>query len=275
MRSLFVLIFAAATAANPQPPVPSPATASNASWSLVWSDEFNAPANTPPDPAKWVYDLGHSTDGWGNHELEAYTNSLDNVRQDGQGHLVIRALKDDKGDYTSARIKTLGKFATQYGKIEVRMKIPQGQGVWPAFWAMGADIEKIGWPNCGEIDIMENIGKEPAIVHGTVHAPGYYGDKGPSGSYTLPAGQKLADDFHVYGMVWTADSIEFEFDGHPYFKVPASSIPAGTKWIFNKPFFLLLNLAIGGDWPGSPNSSTVFPSEMIVDYVRVYKKGAK
>jgi beta-glucanase (GH16 family) len=266
MRGLFLFALLATTPASPQSPTPNPAP-----WKLAWSDEFNGPANAPPDPAKWVHDLGHNTDGWGNHELESYTDSIENAHQDGQGHLVIRALKDAAGNYTSARLKTLGKYATLYGKIEARVKIPHGQGVWPAFWSMGADIEKVEWPNCGEIDIMENIGKEPNIQHGSLHGPGYSDGHSLTGAYTLPKGQKLSDDFHVYGITWTAQSIQFEFDGHQYFTATPASIPAGSKWIFNKPFFLLLNLAIGGDWPGPPNNSTMFPQEMLVDYVRVYK----
>jgi beta-glucanase (GH16 family) len=250
------------------------ATFTNAQdWKLVWSDEFDGPANTLPDADKWTYDLGHN--GWGNHELENYTKSLDNVHLDGQGHLIIRALRDAAGNYTSARLKTLGKFSTAYGKIEARIKLPSGQGMWPAFWALGADIKKVGWPKCGEIDIMENIGKEPGIQHGSLHGPGYSDGNSLSGAYTLPAGEKLSDDFHVYGIVWTAGSIEFEFDGKRYFTATTASLAAGKQWMFNKPFFLILNVAVGGDWPGSPDSSTVFPQQMTVDYVRVYQPAAK
>ncbi len=160
MRRLFLTVLTAALAASPQSPAPN-----SASWKLVWSDEFNGAANTRPDASKWVYDIGHDVDGWGNHELETYTKSLENVHQDGQGHLVIRALKDESGNYTSGRLITKGKFTTTYGKIEARIKLAYGQGIWPAFWAMGADIDKLGWPHCGEIDIMENIGKEPGVFH--------------------------------------------------------------------------------------------------------------
>jgi beta-glucanase (GH16 family) len=263
MRSIFLLVLAAAAASSQSP-----------AWKLAWSDEFNGPPNAPPDASKWSYDLGHNTDGWGNHELEAYTNSIENVHQDGQGHLVIRALKDAAGEYTSGRIITKGKFTTTYGKIEARVKIPYGQGVWPAFWSMGADVDTVQWPNCGEIDIMENIGKEPGIQHGSVHGPGYSDGHSLTGTYALAKGEKLSDAFHVYGIVWTKESIEFLFDGHAYFKATSASVPSGSKWIFNKPFFLLLNLAVGGDWPGSPDSSTIFPREMLVDYVRVYEPAA-
>jgi len=246
----------------------SPALA-QADWKLVWADEFDGPANHPPDPSKWGYDLGHGRNGWGNQELENYTNSVQNVFLDGTGHLVIRALKDGEG-YTSGRIKTLGKFAATYGKIEARIKIPYGTGVWPAFWMLGADIETAGWPNCGEIDIMENIGREPSTVHGSVHGPGYSGAHPITGTYSLPKGRSLSDDFHVFAVVWTEGSIQFLIDDEPYEEATPASVP-GKRWVFDKPFFLLMNLAIGGNWPGPPDTSTKFPLEMIVDYVRVYQ----
>jgi beta-glucanase (GH16 family) len=266
MRGIPLIVLLTAAAASPQSPAHS-----RAAWKLSWSDEFNGPANSPPDASKWVYDIGHGGDGWGNHELEAYTDSIENVRQDGQGHLIIRALKDESGNYTSARLKTLGKFAATYGKIEARIKLPYGQGIWPAFWALGADIGTVGWPDCGEIDIMENIGKEPGIQHGSLHGQGYSDGHSLTGAYTLPKGEKLSDDFHVYAIIWAKQSVEFLFDGHAYFKATPASIPKGAQWIFNKPLFLLLNVAVGGDWPGSPDSSTIFPQEMTVDYVRVYE----
>ena len=246
-------------------------TAGADNWKLVWSDEFNGPTNTLPDAANWTYDLGHGHNGWGNQELETYTNSIDNVHLDGIGHLIIRALAGESGAYTSARLKTQGKFMTAYGKIEARIKLPYGQGIWPAFWALGADIDTIGWPKCGEIDIMENIGREPDIQHGSLHGPGYSGGNSVTATYSLPTGRKLSDDFHVYAIVWSRESIEFLFDDHPYLKATPASLPAGTPWVFNKPFFLLLNVAVGGNWPGSPDSSTIFPQEMMVDYVRVYQ----
>jgi len=241
-------------------------------WKLVWSDEFDGRANTLPDASKWSYDLGKK--GWGNHELENYTQWLQNVHMDGHGHLIIRALRDSSGGYTSARLKTQGKFSTSYGRIEASIKLPYGQGIWPAFWALGADINKVGWPGCGEIDIMENIGKEPGIQHGSLHGNGYSDGHSITGAYSLPKGEKLSDHFHVYAIVWSADQVEFLFDGHSYLSVTAQSLKPGTKWAFNHPFFLLLNVAVGGDWPGSPDDTTVFPQEMTVDYVRVYKPAA-
>src|SRR5580704_5734211 len=219
MPRLFLTLLIAAVAASPQHQAPSPA-----SWKLAWSDEFNGPANTRPDASKWAYDIGHDGDGWGNHELEAYTNSLENVHQDGQGHLVIRALKDASGNYTSGRLITKGKFTTTYGKIEARIKIAHGQGIWPAFWALGADIDKVGWPDCGEIDIMENIGKEPGIQHGSMHGRGYSDGHSLTGAYKLPKGEKLSDEFHNYAIVWTKENVEFLFDDRPYFKVTPASV---------------------------------------------------
>ncbi len=240
---------------------------SAADWQIVWRDEFDGKAGSLPDSTKWTYDLGSG--GWGNKELETYTNSPDNVHLDGNGHLVIRVIKTQSG-YTSARLKTQGKFATAYGKVEARMKIPFGQGIWPAFWMLGEDISKAGWPACGEIDVMENIGKEPNIVHGTVHGPGYSGGNGIGKSITLK--NRVADDFHIFTVVWEPESIEFFVDGVSYHKVTPASLPANTQWVFNKPFFLLLNLAVGGSWPGNPDDTTQFPQDLIVDWVRVSKK---
>lgn len=238
-------------------------------WQLVWSDEFNGPANSAPDTSKWSYDLGAT--GWGNNELENYTDSLENAHLDGKGNLVIRAVRTAAAGYTSARLKTQGKFAVMYGKIEARMKIPFGHGVWPAFWMLGSDFDTAGWPKCGEIDIMENIGGEPSVIHGSLHGPGYSGSSPVTSTFTLPAGQVFSSEFHTYSVVWTPEGIEYYVDDLPYLKVSPATIPAGTAWVFTKPFFLLLNVAVGGNWPGTPDSTTQFPQELVVDYVRVYK----
>ncbi|MGA8026739.1 MAG: glycoside hydrolase family 16 protein [Bryobacteraceae bacterium] len=237
-------------------------------WKLIWSDEFNGAKDAPPDSSKWTYDLGAG--GWGNHELEVYTKSPENISQDGEGHLVIRAVKTESG-FTSARIKTQDKFTVEYGKIEARMKIPYGQGMWPAFWMLGNNIAAAGWSKCGEIDVMENIGKEPSVVHGTVHGPGYSGAHGITSQYSLPGGKPLSDDFHVYGIEWGPNSIQFFLDGQPYSTVTPASLPKGTVWVYDHPFFLLLNLAVGGGWPGNPDATTVFPQTLLVDWVRVWQ----
>lgn len=257
---------------------------STGGWKLVWSDEFNGPAGAPPDPAKWNYDLGGG--GWGNGEAETYTNSPNNVFQDGQGNLVIRAIRDAFGNYTSARLQTGSPGASthtadvswQYGRIEARIKLPFGQGVWPAFWMLGENIGSAGWPTCGEVDIMENFGtfQNNAIKNnGTAHGPGYSADKGIGKSYTLPFGEKVADDYHLYVIEWSQDSIEWFVDGASYHKVTPASLPAGRQWVFNNPFFILLNLAIGGPstFLGRPDPNTPFqPQDMLVDYVRVYQR---
>jgi beta-glucanase (GH16 family) len=247
-------------------------------WKLVWSDEFNAPDGSSVDRSKWVLETGSGV--WGNEELEYYTDRPANVFVR-EGNLVIRALnekyppsdpKDPKArDYTSGRLKTFGKFSQTYGRFEARIKVPFGQGMWPAFWMLGDDIDKAGWPACGEIDIMENIGKEPSVIHGSIHGPGYIGNVGIEAPFTLPGGQRFADDFHVFAVEWTPDSIAFFVDQTMYVKRTRDDLRPGWKWVFDKPFFLILNLAVGGDWPGAPDSSTHFPQEMLVDYVRVYE----
>jgi beta-glucanase (GH16 family) len=248
----------------------------NAKWKLTWSDEFNGPDGFGIDSSKWVFDLGGS--GWGNQELESYTNRPQNAHiQD--GNLVIRVLQekytgaDGKSmNYTSARLKTLGKFSQKYGRFEARMKIPFGQGLWPAFWMLGDDIEKAGWPDSGEIDIMENIGKEPSTVHGTIHGPGYNGANGISAPFVLPANKRFADDFHIYAVEWEPNTIRFYVDDSLYATRTPADLPAGKKWVYDHPFFLLLNCAVGGEWPGNPDATTIFPQTMLVDYVRVYER---
>jgi len=237
-------------------------------WRLIWHDEFDGPIGAPPDPTLWVAESGAR--GWGNHELEHYTKLPENASLDGEGHLVIMALAKPKSVYTSARLKTQDRFSVTYGKIEARMQIPYGQGMWPAFWMMGADFADKGWPACGEIDIMENIGKEPFSIHGTVHGPGYSGTGGIGATATLTNGRQFADDFHVFGVIWEEDNIQFLLDGEPYFHVTPSHLPAGAHWAFDHPFYLLLNLAVGGDWPGAPDRTSEFPQRLTVDYVRVY-----
>jgi uncharacterized protein (TIGR03437 family) len=252
-------------------------------WKLVWSDEFNQAAGSPPDPANWNYDLGGG--GWGNGEAEVYTNSRQNVFQDGNGNLVIRAIRDASGNFTSARLQTGTPGASthttdlswQYGRIVARIKLPFGQGIWPAFWMLGENIGTAGWPTCGEVDIMENFGtfnNNAAVNNGTAHGPGYSGGGGITKSYTMPIGQKVADDYHVYAIEWSPDSIEWFVDGASFHKVTPASLPSGAKWVYNAPFFILLNLAIGGQttFLGKPDPSTPFaPQDMLVDYVRVYQ----
>ena len=250
-----------------------PALAAPPDWTLVWADEFNGPAGSAPDVSKWTYDTG--ANGWGNHELEDYTESRDNSYLDGNGHLIIEAREPSTGRYTSARLKTLGKYAVEHGRIEARIQLPAGQGMWPAFWMMGADITKIGWPGCGEMDIMENIGREPSINHATVHGPGYSGSVGITRSFTLPDAQRFSSGFHVFAIAWSPQQVQFSVDGQAYHTLTPASLPQGARWVFDQPFFLLLNVAVGGSWPGNPDATTVFPQKMLVDYVRVYQHGPR
>ena len=245
-------------------------------WTLVWSDEFNLPDGSSPDASKWNLVTGGN--GFGNAELESYTNRPQNAEIQ-NGNLVITALKESytgsdmvPHNYTSARLNSSNKFAQAYGRFEARIKIPYGQGMWPAFWLLGSDLSSKAWPTCGEIDIMENIGREPSIVHGTIHGPGHSGDKGIGSPFSFPDGRKFADDFHVYAVEWSPKQIKFFVDDNLYATRTPADLPAGTKWVYDHPFFILLNLAVGGKWPGNPDATTVFPQQMLIDYVRVYKR---
>jgi beta-glucanase (GH16 family) len=253
------------------------AYASNpAVWSLVWSDEFAGATASAVDSSKWSFDIGGN--GWGNNELETYSNRTVNAHVEG-GLLVIQALKETftgpdniTRNFTSARLLTKNKFTQAYGRFEARIKIPYGQGIWPAFWMLGENIDTAHWPNCGEIDIMENIGKEPSIIHGTFHGPGYSGGSGVTGAYALPGKQKFSDDFHTFAVEWEPKVIRFYVDGLLYKTRTPADLPAGKAWVFDHPFFIILNVAVGGDWPGNPDATTVFPQQMLVDYVRVYQR---
>ena len=240
-------------------------------WKLVWSDEFNQAEGSAPDASKWSYEMGGN--GWGNNELEYYTDRTNNVRiEDGKLVIEARAEAFSGKNYTSARLLTKGKWSWTYGRIEARIKIPRGQGIWPAFWMLGTNIGAAGWPACGEIDIMENIGREPALIHGTVHGPGYSGSGGIGGPAALPGGAVFADGFHVYAIECESNRISWFVDDQPYFNLTPARLPQKAQWGFNQPKFLLLNLAVGGAWPGNPNAETTFPQRLVVDYVRIYDK---
>ena len=256
-----------------QPPPP-------ASYKLSWNDDFNGADGSSPDASKWTYDTGVGGNGWGNNELETYTNRTKNAQILG-GNLVITAVKETYADpsdgvtrnYTSARLKTQGLFSQAYGRFEARIKIPAGQGMWPAFWMLGNNITSVSWPACGEIDIMENIGKEPGTVHGSLHGPSTVSNTSDAiAPFSLPAGQNFADAFHLYAVEWEPGTVRFYVDSNLYGTFTQSQWPTGGAWSFDHPFFIILNVAVGGDWPGSPDNSTVFPQQMLVDYVRVYSK---
>lgn len=245
--------------------IPPAGTANAANWNLVWSDEFNGSSlNT----SNWTAEIGTGSSGWGNNELQYYTNRSQNLQVTG-GNLVITAQKENYGgmNYTSARIKTQGLKSFKYGKIEARIKIPTGQGIWPAFWMLGDNISSVGWPYCGEIDIMEHVNHNPS-VNGTVHW-----DAGGHAEFGRTSGNLDFSQFHVYSIEWDANYIRWFVDGVQYNEILIAN-GVGSTEEFQKSFFILLNLAVGGNWPGSPNSSTAFPAQMMVDYVRVYQDQA-
>lgn len=256
------LVTAVSPTVTAAPPQTASVPTSLGRWELVWADEFEGSVlNTE----NWIVETGAS--GWGNHELQFYTKRPENLRLE-NGFLVIEARQEDyRGSrYTSARIKTQGLQTVQYGRVEARIKLPTGKGIWPAFWMLGEDITGAGWPRCGEIDIMENVG-DPHTVYGTIHGPGYSGGNGIGRPMVL--GEVLNEGFHTYAIEWTPDEIQWYVDDKPFHNVRADQVPG--EWVYDHPFFVLLNLAVGGDWPGTPAESTVFPQQLAVDYVRVYR----
>jgi len=237
---------------------------------LVFSDEFNGPAGSKPDPAKWTIDPGTGQ----NNEVQYYTNNA-NANMDGAGALVLEARRESAGgrEYTSHRMNTGGKFTVHYGRIEARIKVPKGNGLWPAFWMMGADfLTGRPWPYNGEIDIMEVLGRNTFEGYSTLHAPAYNGGGGYGQRYTVPGGVDLANDFHVWAAEWDSRGITFRLDGQVVFVASKETVEATRgPWVFDHPFYLILNLAVGGDFPGPVDGTTPFPARMLVDYVRVYQ----
>jgi len=252
-------------------------------WNIQWSDEFNGASNTAPNSANWTYDTGGG--GWGNGELEFYcaafsntapcSSSRPNTYQDGSGNLVIKAI-DTSGTWTSGRMNTSGHQTFQYGRVEARMKLEVGDGFWPAFWMLGNDIGSVGWPQSGEQDIMEWVQSYgPSVTSSTIHGPGYSGANGIGSQFTFPNGGRIDDgNYHLYGVVWSANQMQFYRDNpaEPFFTMTPANIPSGDQWVYNNPFFILLNFAIGGGgFPGNTDSSTPSTGTMLVDYVRVYQ----
>lgn len=241
--------------------------ASYPSMRKVWSDEFDGQTlNTQ----SWTHDLGNGCPnlcGWGNNELQLYGDQS-NVIQLSGGKLTIRAIKDNDV-YRSARIKTKGKVELTYGRIDIRAKLPRGKGIWPAFWTLGANIDTNPWPGSGEIDLMEMIGSEPSTVHGTVH----YHDiaskayRTSTGSTQL-VGEEFSQKFHVFTTIWDRNKVEWYLDNKLF---NSFSYPSESGNIFRLPYFFLMNVAVGGRWPGNPDNTTVFPQELTVDYIRVYQ----
>jgi beta-glucanase (GH16 family) len=252
-------------------------------WELLWSDEFDAPAGTPPDPANWSFELGDGTvnriPGWGNDELQYYTDAPENVRHDGEGNLVIDVLEIDEGEdgppcyygpcrYTSARLLTQHKQEFLHGRMEAAVQVPEGDGLWPAFWALGDDIQEVGWPQTGEIDVMEVVGRLPSTVFGTIHGPGYAGGQSFGGT-TSTAPAAVADQVRTFAVEWQPGEIVWEFDGERFLTATPEDV-APNEWVFEHPFFLLLNVAVGGNFGGAVGPDTTFPQRMTVEYVRVH-----
>ncbi|HTC60120.1 MAG TPA: family 16 glycosylhydrolase [Solirubrobacteraceae bacterium] len=242
---------------------------------LIWSDEFNGPAGSSPG-SQWQFDTGGN--GWGNDELESYTSRPANAELDGQGHLAITARTEGytgkdgiTRNYTSARLQTLNTFQFQYGLVEARIQVPSGKGLVAQFWALGSEAYEgsEAWPACGEIDTAEVLGSEPNVVNGTLHAPWPWAPTGVQGQ--ADSATPLSAGFHTYSVEWEPERISFMLDGSVYKTITPADLPAGAAWPFKHPYFLLMDLAVGGEWPGAPNASTHFPAQMLIDWVRVWQ----
>ena len=259
------------TLSPPPSPTPSPTRTDGVGEGLVWSVEFDGPAGAALDPAEW--EISDRGDGYGNNELQVYTSRPENVAIDGDGSLRLTARSEQytdprgfSGDFTSGRIETKTRF--QYGRIEARIQVPAGQGLWSAFWLFGDSLTGEGWPEVGEIDIMEVIGNT-LDLHNAVIAAREGGERWIRNTSTLSP-TPLADAWHVYAVDWDEDAIVFTVDDIETFRVSRTELADDEQWPFDRPYSITLNLAVGGDWPGPPNADTIFPAAMLVDYVRVY-----
>ena len=244
----------------------------------MWGDEFSGPAGSGVDTTKWRYDTADGCSqnncGWGNNEKEYYRSATENIALNGEGQLAIVARTAPVGltcyygpcRYTSAKITTRGKVSVLPGRVEARIKLAAGQGLWPAFWLLGENIGTVGWPTCGELDIMENRGSQSNATSSAVHGPGYSGNT-PFANAT----QSTATDFHVYAVEWDSQAIRFFVDGRLHYGVSRATVQRYGNWAFNQPFFIILNQAVGGHFDGDPQSDSIFPATMLVDYVRVYR----
>lgn len=280
LLSLAACTSAAAPVSQPAIPVaptslPVSTSAAPVKGTLLWSDDFGGAAGSAPDPSKWSQQVGGG--GWGNQELECYTDSRQNSALDGNGHLVITAVRDpghrcadgNVDEYTSARLTTQYHFSARYGRIEMYAQVPTAPGAWPALWSMGTDLPQVNWPEAGEIDVAEVGGNLPTTIHGTVHGPATAG--GPQAvTRTHDTGANLSTGFHRFAVDWSPDSLTWYIDGEPYGTVSRGDVEANGRWVFSHPFFLLLNLAVGGTFPGAPGSQSDWPQQLVVDYVRVY-----
>lgn len=264
--SIVIILLFSIVSCNPDPNQ----NVEKRNWELTWSDEFDGAAGVLPDATKWTYDIGNG--GWGNQELQYYTNRPENVSLDGNGNLVITAKSESFGgsSFTSARIKTQGLFEQAYGRFEARLKTPYGPGIWPAFWMLGANNETVAWPQCGEIDIMELKGHQPSILHGTLHGPGYSGGNAITDTYALE-NSRFDSGYHIFAVEWDTEKIDFYVDGYLYQRISKSTVNTKGEWVYDHPFFMILNIAVGGTFAGFPTSETPFPQKMTIDYVRAYK----
>ncbi|MFT4943639.1 MAG: beta-glucanase (GH16 family) [Flavobacteriales bacterium] len=242
---------------------------------LVLSDEFDT--DDIIDSDIWTFDIGNGINGWGNNEEQFYTNRRENVSVQ-NGTLIIKAIKEDYNgfDYTSSKVLTKGLKEQAYGRFEARIQLPTGQGMWPAFWLLGANCgdgtaDTEVWPNCGEIDVMEYRGQDPTVVHGSVHGPGYAGGNAITKSYALE-NDRFDTGFHVFGIEWAPEYINYYVDDVLYNQITRQQVEEKGTWVFDQPFYIIINLAVGGDFIGAPNEETVFPQTMLIDYVRVYNK---
>lgn len=262
----------------------APSTAAApAGWVLSWSDEFDGPVGAPIDSTRWSFDLGDGCSagncGWGNQEREYYTDRRENIALNGQGQLAITALPTPNGltcyygacRYTSAKVKTQGKRVAAPGRVEARIKLPAGQGLWPAFWMLGSSFPTTPWPASGELDIMENHGSHMGSTSSAIHGPGYFGNTPFVHSHTLATGT-FSDAFHTFAVEWDTKRIAFLVDGETHYVVSRADIEARGPWAFDQPFFVILNLAVGGNFDGHPASDAIFPATMLVDYVRVFTR---
>jgi beta-glucanase (GH16 family) len=241
-----------------------------AGWTLAWSDEFNGAKGDSLDKTKWAYDVGPND---ANMEQEYYTDRPENSGYDGDGHFLITALHEDYMGYhyTSAKFTSSGKYEPKYGRFEARVKLAAGKGLWPAFWALGTNIGDVGWPDCGEMDIMETVGDQLTMNHGSLHGPGYSGGADLTGTYTLPNHGTLDTDFHVYAAEWEENVVRFYVDDTLYETRTPDDVPPGKQWVYDHDVFMILNVAVGGSWPGNPDNS-IFPQSISIDYVRVYQR---
>jgi beta-glucanase (GH16 family) len=255
-------------------------------WVQVWSDEFDGAAGSRVDATKWSYEMEDGCQvgicGWGNSEKEYYTDSTANITLTGQGQLRIVAIAAPPGlncyygpcRYTSAKITTRGKMLVSPGRVEARIKLPGGQGLWPAFWMLGQGSPVTPWPDCGEIDIMENKGSQFSVTSSALHGPGYSGTTPFAHSNSLTTGV-LADDYHIFAVEWDSTYVRWFVDDNPHYTVTRDAVERYGRSVLGQSFFVILNLAVGGHFDGDPQSDAIFPATMLVDYVRVYSAKPK